>query len=157
MKVLTNKNPKKLELIDPSNGIWAVRWNIKSENESYDSCDQKTFNHKPSLREIYKCLVNSFNEECSFNIENSFVWNGNNVYLNQENQHNIIAICSAANINNDILPVLIKFGTYEDTYYYEFTDLSELNNFYAAMGEHISNCLKDCWNNKSNINLEEYK
>lgn len=156
MKVITNKNPKKLELINPVNGVWAVRWNIE-ELDTNARCDQKLFMHKPSLYEIQTTLETSYNNECRGRIENDLVWNDHNVFLNEENQRNIALICPSFIEDKSMLPVTLKFGTFDTNDYYTFTSVDELKKFKAAVAKHISDCLEDCWTKKLNINLEEYK
>lgn len=85
MRVIVNKNPKKLELINPASGLWAIRWNIESLDETNDICSQQNFNHKPTLKEIKDTIVSEANKECSAGITEGFVWNNYPVYLNSEN------------------------------------------------------------------------
>lgn len=107
-------------------------------------------------------IVNEINkiidEETAYNIINSCLWNGYNIYLSKENQMNYKnAFDLAMATDGENLPVTFKFKKGNASVYYTFDTVNELKDFYVAMSNHISNCLKAGWEEKDKFDRNDYK
>lgn len=155
--ISNDQNIKKLEMIDPMNGRWAVRWNLHSLEDGQIEFQQQIFNKKPSLIQIKNTIEQWYNNCCSAKIIDGLIWNGHKIYLDSQSQQNIGLICLTYSLQDKFEPIVVKIGG-EDTHErYTFTSKEELSDFCFAVAKHVQNCLEECYINKQNINLEEYK
>ena len=106
-------------------------------------------------------IVNEINkiidEETAYNIINSCLWNGYNIYLSKENQMNYKnAFDLAVTTNGESLPVTFKFKKKGKSTYYTFDTVAELKDFYLKINKHINDCLALGWSRKDKVNPEDY-
>ena len=106
------------------------------------------------VNEINKLIDN----ETSFNIINSCLWNGYSIYLSKENQMNYKnAFDLAVTTNGESLPVTFKFKKDGKSTYYTFDTVGELKDFYLKVNKHINDCLSLGWSRKDKVNPNDYK
>ena len=107
---------------------------------------------------IVEDINNFINEKTSYNIINSFYWNGYNVYLSKENQMNYKnAFDLAVATNGESLPITLKFKKDGKVAYYTFDSVVELKDFYLSLNKHINTCLSKGWALKDKVNVNDYK
>lgn len=119
---------------------------------------EHTFNHIPTLSEIKEVITNYYNKLIDQSILSGLVWNGMKVWLSNENQFNYkVAYDLAVQTNGATLPIVFKFGDYDETVYYEFKTLEDLSNFYITSINYVQTVLKEGWEKKDNIDWNIYK
>lgn len=71
------------------------------------------------------------------------VWKGFRVWLSEENQRNYASWVTAAKLSNNIFPLKAKFNDpkTKQVIYYEFSNISDLEDFYSTCIKHINNCV----------------
>ena len=88
------------------------------------------------------------------------MWNGNNIWLSEENQKNFSEAQRIASMTGgQSLPVKFKLGEDENgnPIYYTFTTVEELNGFYLAAVAFIQQCLNEGWTRKDAIDWTPYQ
>ena len=78
-----------------------------------------------------------------------------NIWLSIENQINYKKIYDLAK-ETKILPIKFKFTKNDESIYYEFTTIEELNDFYLSSIFFIKNTLEEGWELKDNIDWSVY-
>lgn len=152
-----HQRTKRLECIDEVNNIWKVRWDF-IENEQGASFEEAAFSYKPSLHEIQNLIYDWYNKQTDKAILEGFVWKDMQVWLSTENQFNYKAAYDLAIQTNGItLPVKFKFGNPENPVYYTFKDLPDFTDFYVSAMRYINETLDKGWQQKDNINWDNYK
>jgi hypothetical protein len=102
-------------------------------------------------------IYNYYNALVEEDIICGFEWNGMKAWLTNENQFNYKALYDLTiQTNGSNLPLTVKFGTTDNSIYYEFKSVDELKDFYLSMIEHIQNSLKKGWEKKDSINWKNY-
>jgi hypothetical protein len=115
------------------------------------------FNNIPSLSEIKKVILDSYNKEIDEHILTGFTWNNMKIWLSKENQFNYkTAYDLAIQTNGNMLPITFKFGDDENVTYYEFKTVKELTDFYLASVNFIQETLKNGWKKKDSIDWSFY-
>ena len=99
--------------------------------------------YKPTMEEEIENSIRLINEETDERILNDFVWNGNEFYLSIENQFNFKNLFDLREMKE--YPITIKTKTGFTT----LNDVHDVEEFYLAGVEFIENCLKECWERKS--------
>ena len=68
------------------------------------------------------------------------IWKGFRVWLSEENQRNYASWVTAAKVTKGVFPLKAKFNdpNTNKVVYYEFSDLDDLENFYATCIKHIN-------------------
>lgn len=68
------------------------------------------------------------------------IWKGCRVWLSEENQRNYASWVTAAKVTKGVFPLKAKFNDphTNKVVYYEFSDLDDLENFYATCIKHIN-------------------
>lgn len=135
-----------LECIDSKRNVWRLRWNIQD-----GGFEEIQLNHKPSINEIKKIIIDWYNQETSNKIIYGFKWRGMCVHLSKENQINYMMFC-----DTDLFPINLKFGTRENPIYYTIETKEDLAEFKQAISKHIKECLQIGWSKKDNIDWTAY-
>lgn len=99
--------------------------------------------YKPTMEEEIEDSVKMINEETDERILNDFVWNGNEFYLSLENQFNFKNLYDLREMKE--YPITIKTKTGFTT----LNDVHDVEEFYLSGVEFIENCLKECWERKT--------
>ena len=136
-----------LECVDSKRNIWRLRWDIK-----VGEFEEIQLSHKPTLEEVKCIILDWYNAETVRQITYDFKWNGHSVNLSKENQSNYNMFCDSG-----IVPVLLKFGTWDKPEYYKIDSLEELKKFKTAISEHIKTRLQIGWSRKDNIDWTPYE
>lgn len=83
-------------------GQWAVRWDFKPKLDSEGNetgvnwYEEEVYNWIPTITDIQQTVTDWFNKQTDGVIQHGFVWNGIDVYLNDENKFNYKAITDEA-------------------------------------------------------------
>lgn len=150
MRITTNADLNLIPVlvcIDPIGDVWRLRWNIWN-----GSFEETEINHKPTLDEIKKIIIDWYNNEISNDIIYGFKWKGNKVCLSRENQLNYMMFCE-----NDLFPLNLKFGDQDNPVYYSIETQEELKEFKLEISKHIKKCLQIGWSKKDNIDWSAYE
>lgn len=109
---------------------------------------------KPTIEQIKKAVIDDINAHTKAKIVGGFVWNGINVWLSEENQHNI---SEAQRLG--IVPSKFKLGENEDgtPIYHTFETTEELQEFELAMTQYIKSCLEAGWEEKDGMDWTPYE
>lgn len=142
---------KVAECINPNINKWIIYWDYKEGTAMF-----QTFDHKPSLKETSKTILDWYNSEIDKKILSGFVWNNIPVWLSMENQFNYKAAYDIAiQSGGEILPTF-KFGTTEEPVYYKFESFEDLKDFYLKAMTYITQVLSEGWSTKDTINWGAY-
>lgn len=146
-----------LECVNPRKGKWRIRWNIQDKDDGTSEWVEEDFDHKPSVDEVRKVVLDWYNAEIDAEIISGFKWNGTGVWLSSENQFNYKAAYDlAVQTGGQNLPVTFKFGTDEEPVYHEFKDVSELTDFYTKAMAYIQEVLAKGWKEKDSFDFSKY-
>ena len=114
---------------------------------------------KPSLEAIKNAVKADINTRTEERILKGFVWNGINVWLSEENQHNFseaqrVAIAAP----ETMLPAKFKLGEDDngDAVYHTFETAVELTEFYLAAVAFVKQQLDAGWKEKDGIDWTPY-
>lgn len=132
--------------------FWGFIKNEESEENGY--CWRKDYDHKPTAIELKGDLVTFINSLIDAKILSGFTYEGNMVWLSQENCFNYKAafdLCMMTDGAN--LPVTFKFGNVMEPVYKKFETKEEIKNFFTSAMSFIQATLKEGWNEKDSINL----
>lgn len=155
-----SKDAKYIECISPKRNRWRIRWGFTEKDDSedvYTFCEHD-FNYKPDVAEIKDIIVCYYNGVVEDKILQGFKWDNTIVWLSTENQFNYKAAFDlAVQTNGASLPVTFKFGTDEEPVYHEFTDITELQDFYTKAMKFVQDTLKEGWAIKDAINYNLYE
>lgn len=112
---------------------------------------------KPTKEELQKLLTDTVNASVSDKILHGMKWEGRQVWLSQENQMNYkIAYDQAVVTSGKSLPLVIKLGDEYSPEYVEFKTLDEVGKFWDAVVKHISDCIKEGWQEKDAIDWDKF-
>lgn len=157
-KVTGNSGVQHIECINPKKDKWRIRWAIVENEDGTAEYMEEDFNHKPSVDEVRKVILDWYNAEIDAEIISGFKWQGKSVWLSTENQFNYKAAYDlAVQTNGASLPVKFKFGTDDDPYYYEFAELEELGQFYTQSMAYVQSVLEKGWETKDKLNFKHYE
>lgn len=141
LKPITNTNAKG-EIVETPLAVW----------QEYE------FDHIAPLSEIKSIITHYYNEKIDAKIVSGLVWKGMSIWLSSENQFNYkVAYDLAVQTNGASLPMIFKFGSNEDSVYYEFKTIEDLTDFYMSSINHIQSTLQEGWNIKDSINWQLYE
>ena len=157
-------------IIDPNNyllctnpykGSYVAYWDFKElEDEQFEYIGEE-FDYKPSLSEVKRVITQYYNNLCDEEIRSGLEFEGNQVWLSQENQINYK---SAFDLNfqnvsagKPFIPMTFKLGTDEEPVYRNFEDISDMQVFITACFTHIQNTLSKYWEIKDNIDWNKYQ
>ena len=152
-----NPNVSLLENTNPVKGLWRVRWDIQTKEETTTYMEEQ-FDHKPTADEIKHLVMSYYNSEIDANILSGMVYDGAMVWLSSENQFNYKAAYDlAVQSNGHSLPVTFKFGTDDEPKYKEFTTLKELSDFYHESMSYVQTTLQEGWKKKDSFDVGLYE
>ena len=147
-----------IQLYNPIKNIWTIRWKIKEDTERGYTSLSTYFNGTPTIDDIRKIILDSYNSEIDKNIIEGYKWKGLKVWLSKENSFNYKAAYDITKqTDGKNLPITFKFGEDINPTYYTFKDIADLEDFYFKSIDHINKCLSDGWREKDLINWEDYK
>lgn len=160
-----NKGVKEIQLINSRQNKYAVRWNFRNkkyENGKEDENDvlfcEEIFNHKPTLSEIKETVNGYYNEQINEKILSGCRWEGNVVWLSQENQLNYkTAFDTAFQTDGQNLPVIFKLGTEDNPKYVQFDTVERLKTFHLHWTSFITNTLRAGWQFKDSTDWTKYE
>ncbi len=160
-----NKGVKEIQLINSRQNKYAVRWNFRNkkyENGTEDENDvlfcEEIFNHKPTLSEIKETVNGYYNEQINEKILSGCRWEGNVVWLSQENQLNYkTAFDTAFQTDGQNLPVIFKLGTEDNPKYVQFDTVERLKTFYLHWTSFITSTLRAGWQLKDSTDWTKYE
>ena len=167
----TNKktNYKPLEALNATDGVYLVRWDYEelsyTDPETGEPVEtglavwaEEILYREPTESGMRRMINDYYNNRTSYAILNGFSWEGQPVYLSDENQRNYKAAYDLAVQTGGVnLPVEFKFGTEERPVYRTFHTVEELQAFYLSMTEHINQCLTAGWRKKDAVDYTVYK
>lgn len=156
-RVQGNPGVALIECTNPVRGKWRVRWDVTTDDSGITSYMEEEFKHRPSIDEIKTLICGWIDEKTKNTILSGFSYEGNPVWLSQENQANYQRTYLQTTLCDGTLPVTFKFGTDDAPVYRVFNNASELGAFYRAFSDHIRQAQLAGWNEKDMINLELYK
>ena len=99
---------------------------------------------------VKQAIIADINERVKTNIISGFVWDGNPVWLSEENQ---------LNFTQGVVPVTFKIGEQTDgtPIYHEFTTVEDLKAFNDACVAWKQQCLTDGYAEKDGIDWTPYQ
>jgi len=119
---------------------------------------RQRYTRKPTMEEIRATVTEQINRNVDEKILCGMTYNGKQVWLSTENQLNYkTAHDMAVQTEGKTLPVRFKFGTEDNPQYHTFETVEELEQFYAAMVEHIQTALTEGWSEKDNMDWDKFK
>jgi hypothetical protein len=147
-----------VECINPVKNKWRIRWDEQPEGDNSATFMEAEFDHKPAIGEVKAIVMDWYNSQINAEILSGFKYEGNTVWLSQENQFNYKAAFDAAMlIGNLPSPVTFKFGESDNPVYRKFESLKELSDFYSAVMSHIQETLEAGWKKKDDFDFSVYK
>ena len=132
------------------------RWDLfygfgKDEDNEMGYNWRTSFDHQPTIEEVMETITAQISQNAQKAIIEGYEWHGCQVWLSPENQANYTRdYIMAKNGDLKTLPT-VKLGPDDATVYYTFSDLEDLTDFVTGMQRHIQNCLRDSWNERTNI------
>jgi hypothetical protein len=145
-----------IECVNPVQNKWRIRWDVREYGNNADYMEAE-FDHRPGQEEIRDMILSWYNEQTNAAILSGFTYEGNAVWLSQENQFNYKAQYDlAVQTKGKSLPVTFKFGA-DKPVYREFTTTNELADFYTKAMQHIQNVLAEGWKQKDGFDVNVYQ
>jgi len=150
-------NTPLLECINPRKNTWRMRWNYQADADGSVNWLEEDFNHQPTPAEIKAVFDAWVSNETSRLIREGLTYNGNLVWLSQENQINYKLLHdTAVQTGGQNLPVRIKLGTDEAPVYVTFSSISEIKTFFSLVSNHIQNTIEDGWQKRDSFDISSY-
>ncbi len=154
-----HNNTPHIELINPVQNKWLVRWNYQpiaySELVSFI---EEEFKHKPTIEEIKALIFGWIDAQVDERILHGFRYNGTPVTLDAENKFNYKASFDlVAQTGGQGLPITFRLGTEQQPVYQEFNTMQELTAFYTAAMTHVQQCYVEGWQQKAQFDFEAYQ
>lgn len=111
---------------------------------------RKDYSYKPTMEEIKMDIGKLIDEQTANRILTGFEYEGDNVWLSQENQINFRSAVS--------FPCRFKIGERDGMPIYRtFSNEYELSAFNNAIADYIHVCLEDGWHKKDNLDCDKLK
>lgn len=153
-----NAGVKLLECTNPVKGKWRVRWDVETKEDGSASYMEEELDHKPDAEEIRSLVSNWYNSETEERILSGFEYEGRAVWLSSENQFNYKAAYDLAQqTEGKNLPVTFKLGIDNAPYYRTFNTVTDLQDFYLKVMNHLQNALSEGWKKKDALDLALYE
>jgi hypothetical protein len=147
-----------VECVNPVKNKWRIRWDVQPEGDNSVTYMEAEFDHKPVADEIKSVVMDWYNSKINAEILSGFKYEGNTVWLSQENQFNYKAAYDlAVQTGGASLPVTFKFGDNDKPEYYKFESIDVLSGFYQKTMQHVQNTLEAGWKQKDAFDLSLYE
>lgn len=147
-----------LECTNPVKGKWRVRWDVEAKEDGSASYMEEELGHRPSPAEIRSLVSQWYNGKTGERILSGFEYEGQPVWLSQENQLNYKAAYDlAVQTGGQNLPVTFKLGTDDEPHYRTFETVEKLQDFYVKAMKHIQDALSEGWKKKDALDLALYE
>lgn len=114
----------------------------------------------PTLEQVKQAVIQDINDRVKTAIISGFTYDGNPVWLSEENQLNFKAAYDlAVQTDGDTLPVTFKLGEQEDgtPVYHTFSTMEDFTKFYTSAVNHIYQSVADGWLEKDGIDWSPYE
>jgi hypothetical protein len=114
----------------------------------------------PTLEQVKQAVIADINARVKESIISGFTYDGNPVWLSQENQLNFKAAYDlAVQTQGATLPVTFKLGEQEDgtPIYHTFSTMEDFTDFYTAAVNYIHQSVADGWLEKDGIDWSPYE
>ena len=147
-----------LECTNPVKGKWRVRWDVEANDDGSASYMEEELDHRPDAEEVRSLVSDWYNARTNERIQSGFKYDGQPVWLSQENQLNYKAAYDlAVQTGGQSLPVTFKFGTDDAPSYKTFDTVDGLQDFYVKAMKHIQDALHEGWKKKDALDLALYE
>lgn len=110
------------------------------------------FDHKPSHSEIKEQVLAAIDMHTRGRIMNGLIYEGYKINLTIENQLNYAMFKSMGRY-----PVVIKVENSEGNEVTISLTKEEYASFYSSVQNHIKDCLQDCWQEKTSLDLSVFE
>lgn len=109
-----------------------------------------TFEHNPTWEEVKTKLIEAINEHTKERILTGFEWNGQRVWLSDENQRDFMMI---ERLTEEAYPLEIKINEVAEgePIYYTFVTQEEFAVFSKLASQHIIDTLQAGWREKDTL------
>lgn len=154
--------PALLQLIDPYNQVWIVRWNVVADKEQY-TWQEAWITPRPSAEECAAFVQERLKEEEATVMKNGFEWTSPStgetfvVSLDEENQRNYQAQFIANVRTNIPLSVTPYFFGVHSEKMYVFPSQEELENWYRECFTFGAQVKAQFIEKRSRIRKEDYE
>ena len=147
-----------LQCTSPVRDKWLVRWDVQADPETGTaSYMEEEFAGRPDPEAVAALVRGWQNARTEEEIRSGFVWEGEQVWLSEENQFNYKAAHDlAVQTGGKTLPVTFKLGTDAKPVYRTFSTVDDLSAFYTAMVRHIQDALERGWRAKDAFSADSY-
>lgn len=146
-----------IECVNPVQKKWRVRWGVETQPGGETSYMEEEFSGKPSIETVKQLILGWMNKRIDERIISGFTYDGNPVWLSQENQFNYkSAFDLAVQTQGQTLPVKFKFGTDDEPVYVIFETLPKLQDFYTKAVTFIQQKLNEGWQQKDSVDFSAY-
>jgi hypothetical protein len=139
-----------IECINKILGKYVIRFNEVKRSDGMSDYWSEVFDHKPTLDEIKQVIISKINASTQEIIQGSMTYQGNTVWLSQENQLNY-----TADLLTGTIPT-IKLGT-DNEELYKFTSLDEFKDFVTKVREFINEQIEENRAIKEKIDWSVYE
>lgn len=149
----TQRQDQVVRLSD-NNYLLVFGYGKENEDDEQGYNWRKYYDHKPTEAELKEDITALIDSCTDGRILTGFQWNGNNVYLSQENQMNFKAAYDlAVQTQGATLPIKFKLGEDADCnpLYHTFEELAEFTDFYTKAVAYIVTVLNEGWDEKDSI------
>lgn len=137
------------------------RWTIyygfgkDDENDDYGWDYRHVFEHRPTMDEIRSVILAQIDADTHDTILQGMVWNGQLVWLSDENQRNYTLWALSAE-RSGVMPT-VKLGSDEEPFLHTFVDIDEVHSFISAVAAHIDNAINANRQAKAEIYWQVYE
>ncbi len=146
-----------LECTNPVKNRWRVRWDVEAREDGSASYMEEELDHRPHVEEVRLLVSGWYNAETDERILSGFEYEGQPVWLSNENQFNYKAAYDlAVQTGGQNLPVTFKLGTDDSPSYRTFETVEALQDFYVKAMKHIQTALSEGWKKKDALDLALY-
>lgn len=137
-------------------GVWRVRTDFQPDVDQ-ETGEQRgvtfietEFPYKPTLREVRDFVLGVIDEQTRAAIISGFTYEGNPVWLSEENQ---------LNFSQAVVPATLKIGEQQDgtPIYKTFSDAAELKAFNDACSLWRQQCLSEGYQKKDEMDWQPYE
>lgn len=152
-----NGTPK-VECLNPYLQKYLIRWDFEEKENDLVEYNEIEYYCKPSIEAIKKLIIDFYNDQCNNEILQGLTFEGDTVWLSQENQFNYKSAFDYAIQTDGLnLPCKFKFGSDDEPVYRQFNNVIELRDFITIVMTHITFTLEKYWTKKDSINWNDYE